>query len=149
MLFFVCLLLSFQNFPFLEFHKRFWLSSHLRFAGLRDHASCRLCSSPMVFISSGYCNKLPTAQWLETTEIYCLTIQKVISLKSRCQQTHAPSGGPRGTTIPCLFQLLVVQFSSVQFSHSVVSNSLRPHGLHNTRPPHSSPTPECTQIHVH
>ena len=90
------------------------MSSHLRFAGLRDHASCRLCSSPMVFISSGYCNKLPTAQWLETTEIYCLTIQKVISLKSRCQQTHAPSGGPRGTTIPCLFQLW--WFSSVQFS---------------------------------
>ena len=29
----------------------------------------------------------------------------------------------------------------VQFSHSVVSNSLRPHGLHHTRPPCPSPTP--------
>ena len=32
-------------------------------------------------------------------------------------------------------------FSSVQFSHSVVSYSLRPHGLQHTRPPCPSPTP--------
>ena len=31
--------------------------------------------------------------------------------------------------------------SSVQFSHSVVSNSLRPHGLQHTRPPCPSPIP--------
>ena len=31
--------------------------------------------------------------------------------------------------------------SSVQFSRSVVSNSLRPHGLQHTRPPCPSPTP--------
>ena len=30
---------------------------------------------------------------------------------------------------------------SVQFSHSIVSNSLRPHGLQHTRLPCSSPTP--------
>ena len=30
---------------------------------------------------------------------------------------------------------------SVQFSRSVVSNSLRPHGLQHTRPPCPSPTP--------
>ena len=34
----------------------------------------------------------------------------------------------------------MVQFSSVQFSHSVMSNSLWPHGLQNTRPPGPSPT---------
>ena len=33
-------------------------------------------------------------------------------------------------------------FSSVQFSHSVVSNSLWPHGLQHTRPPCPSPTPK-------
>ena len=40
------------------------------------------------------------------------------------------------------FQLLVstLKFSSVQFSHSVMSNSLRPHGLQHTRPPCPSPT---------
>ena len=31
--------------------------------------------------------------------------------------------------------------SSVKFSHSVISNSLWPHGLQHTRPPCSSPTP--------
>ena len=31
--------------------------------------------------------------------------------------------------------------SSVQFSHSVVSNSLRPHELQHARPPYPSPTP--------
>ena len=35
----------------------------------------------------------------------------------------------------------LVQFSSAQFSHSVVSNSLWPHGLQHTRLPCSSPTP--------
>ena len=34
-----------------------------------------------------------------------------------------------------------LQFSSVQFSPSVASNSLWPHGLQHTRPPCPSPTP--------
>ena len=34
-----------------------------------------------------------------------------------------------------------VQFSSVQFSHSVVSDSLWPHESQHTRPPYPSPTP--------
>ena len=33
------------------------------------------------------------------------------------------------------------QFSSIQFSRSVVSNSLRPHELQHARPPCPSPTP--------
>ena len=36
-----------------------------------------------------------------------------------------------------------------QFSHSVMSDSLRPHGLQHTRPPCLSPTHEFTQTHVH
>ena len=36
---------------------------------------------------------------------------------------------------------LMFFFSSVQFSRSVVSNSLRPHELQHTRPPCPSPTP--------
>ena len=35
----------------------------------------------------------------------------------------------------------MVIFSSVQFSHSVVSDSLRPHESQHTRPPCPSPTP--------
>ena len=35
----------------------------------------------------------------------------------------------------------VLQFSSVQFSHSVMSDSLRPHELQHVSPPCPSPTP--------
>ena len=38
---------------------------------------------------------------------------------------------------------LHIRITSVQFSHSVVSNSLRPHGLQHTRPPCPSPTPKA------
>ena len=39
-------------------------------------------------------------------------------------------------------------FSSVQFSRSVVSNSLRPHGLQHARPLCPSPTPgACSNFH--
>ena len=34
-------------------------------------------------------------------------------------------------------------FSSVQFSHSVMSNSLQPHALQHSRPPCPSPTPRA------
>ena len=37
--------------------------------------------------------------------------------------------------------LLCTQFSSVQFSHSVMSDSLWPHELQHARPPCPSPTP--------
>ena len=40
----------------------------------------------------------------------------------------------------CLI-VVSLQLNSVQFSHSVVPNSLLPHGLQNTRPPCPSPTP--------
>ena len=36
---------------------------------------------------------------------------------------------------------MIHQFSSVQFSHSVVSDSLRPHESQHTKPPCPSPTP--------
>ena len=39
--------------------------------------------------------------------------------------------------------------ASVQFSHSVMSNSLRPCGLQHTRPPCPLPTPGASQTHVH
>ena len=42
---------------------------------------------------------------------------------------------------PCPVVHCNLQFSSVQFSRSVVSNSLWPHGLRRTRPPCPSSTP--------
>ena len=48
----------------------------------------------------------------------------------------------KNTGVGCHFLLLCVhQFSSVQFSHSVVSDSSRPHELQHARPPCPSPTP--------
>ena len=42
----------------------------------------------------------------------------------------------------CIFWIrLLYQFSSLQFSHSVGSHSLRPHELQHARPPYPSPTP--------
>ena len=40
-----------------------------------------------------------------------------------------------------IFTVILTQFSSVQFSHSVVSDSLRPHESQHARPPCASPTP--------
>ena len=39
--------------------------------------------------------------------------------------------------------------SPVQFSCSVMSDSLQPHGLQHARPPCPSPTPGVTQTHLH
>ena len=52
-------------------------------------------------------------------------------------------------TFIALFSFIGLQFSSVQFSSSVVSNSLRPHESQHARPPCPSPTPEFTQTHAH
>ena len=40
-----------------------------------------------------------------------------------------------------LFQFTSLAISSIQFSHSVMSDSLQPHGLQHARPPCPSPTP--------
>ena len=56
-----------------------------------------------------------------------------------------------GKTFPTLKghrQNLTLRPSTVQFSHSVMFNSLRPHGLQHTRLPCPSPTPRV-QTHVH
>ena len=43
--------------------------------------------------------------------------------------------------IKIIIRLIVALFSSVQFSRSVISNSLQPHGPQHARPPCPSPTP--------
>ena len=42
-----------------------------------------------------------------------------------------------------------VLMNRIQFSHSVMSNSLGPHGLKHARLPCPSPTPKAAQTHVH
>ena len=50
-------------------------------------------------------------------------------------------------SVHCVSQMF--QFSSVQLSRWVKSDSLQPQGLQHARPPCQSPTPEFTQTHVH
>ena len=44
------------------------------------------------------------------------------------------------TSLCCIVTVGYLFYISVQFSHSVVSDSSRPHGLQDTRPPCPSPT---------
>ena len=62
----------------------------------------------------------------------------------------SPSWNPSSCTIGygrqcfnphCVYAHTLNSFSSVQFSRSVMSNSLQPHGLQHARPPCPSPTP--------
>ena len=50
----------------------------------------------------------------------------------------------------CIFQAIgnILYFSSIQFSRSVVSDSLRPHESQHARPPCPSPTPRVHLIQV-
>ena len=47
--------------------------------------------------------KLPQIQWLETTEMYSLTVLEAKNLRSRHWQGHVPSKVSRGDCIPCFF----------------------------------------------
>ena len=60
------------------------------------------------------------------------------TLRNKCLQFKLPS-------LCCYYRSWnwLRQFSSVQFSHSVVSNSLRPHESQHARPPCPAPTPRA------
>ena len=60
-----------------------------------------------VLVSWTYHNKSPKTGWLKVTGIYSLTVLEAMSLKSSCWQGHTPPRGPRGDSIPCLFQPMV------------------------------------------
>ena len=57
------------------------------------------------------------------------------------QQTGSKLGKEYVNAVYCHPAYLTYMQSSVQFSRSVVSNSLRPHELQHARPPCPSPTP--------
>ena len=57
---------------------------------------------------------------------------------------RAPPPAPKQTA-----EGLLIQFSSIQFTHSVLSDSSQPHGPQHTRPPCSLPTPRVYSTHVH
>ena len=71
----------------------------------------------------------PRSHWLGT------------SLVAQWLRFCAPNAGSPGSIPGSRTRSHMPQFSSVQFSHSVVSDSLQSHGLQHTRLPYPSPTP--------
>ena len=58
-----------------------------------------------------------------------------------CVSDTIKQSHPLSSPSPPALNLSQHQFSSVHFSHSVMSNSLQPHDLQHARPPCPSPTP--------
>ena len=56
---------------------------------------------------------------------------------------------PKMNSYNHLERVISIYFHSVQFSHSVVSDSFQPHESQHARPPCPSPTPGFTQTHMH
>ena len=68
-----------------------------------------------------------------------LLTMDIIKLAKKLIQVSVPSyGKPKSTFWPTQYHSL---FSSVQFSRSVMSDSLQPHELQHARPPRPAPTP--------
>ena len=96
------------------------------------------CPSPTLGVHSNLC---PLSRWCHPT------ISPSVVPFSSCLQSFPASGSfPRSqfftSSKSSLGQMPPSLWASVQFSYSrsVVSNSLRPHGLQHTRPPCPSPT---------
>ena len=71
---------------------------------------------------------------------WCFRTMELETLGSLLDSKEMKPVNPKGNQ-PWIFIGRTDQFSSVQFSHSAVSDSLWPHGLQHTRPPCPSPTP--------
>ena len=76
-----------------------WL--HQRVGAGTEHGAVNLSWSgefrcDCALVSYSCYNKLPQTGWLKTTEVYCVTILKVSSPKSRCWQGPASSEVSRG-----------------------------------------------------
>ena len=78
--------------------------------------------------------------WMEEKEI-CLEHEATRPRVKRAGSTHHVAAVCRPPRCVYILKTKSLCISSVQFSCSVVSNPLQPHGLQHTRPPCPSPTP--------
>ena len=65
----------------------------------------------------------------------------IYPIPRRTNYSSTVAFGNSAIPVSCLWASLYFSISSVQFSRSFVSNSLRPHGLQHARPTCPSPTP--------
>lgn len=88
---------------------------------------------PAYLASCGCCT---THCWLRTAELYSLAKPEDRHGKSRCGPGHAPSGGPQGESLLCLFRRLVaVGIPSLGPHHSNLSLCARLLLLSLSNPP--------------
>ena len=79
--------------------------------------------------------------WQKLHSLTCISPYFVFPISTRKTET-APSGDTPLATLMSVLQVEVCNPAlSVQFGHSVVSDSLRPHESQHARPPCPSPTP--------
>ena len=114
---------------------------------------CPLLLLPSIFLSirvfsseSGFCIRGPK-YWsfsISPSNEY----SGLISFRIDCFDLIAVQGTLKSLPTPhiityakCSYIIYIHVLSSVQFSHSAMSNSLRPHELQHARPPCPSPTP--------
>ena len=79
--------------------------------------------------------------WIHSHEVSRTVIFIVRKNIGRCQKLRGRGRGYGELVFKEDRVSVSFQFSSVQFSHSVMSESLRPHELQHARPPCPSPTP--------
>ena len=79
--------------------------------------------------------------WRDLACPHCFILGHLPRVKERGHSWPLNKVGGGGTDSNADENLPLKRFSSVRFSRSVVSNSLRPHELQHARPPCPSPTP--------
>ena len=96
-------------------------------------------------VVSAYCYTRGSCEVSASGIMSVFYLPKILSILMIEMSTHYLLNFSEHFLISNLFNAFSVhiegQFSSVQFSHSAVSDSLRPHGLQRARPPCPSPTP--------
>ena len=113
----------------------------------RRHKRCRF--DPWV-------RKIPWRRTWQATPVFLLgESHGLTSLQATVDRLGKSWPWLKGLTCTRTFMLFLKfmpvanSISSVQLSHSVMSNSLRPHVLQHTRIPCPSPTPGLAQTHIH
>ena len=108
--------------------------------------SAKLLGYVSMYLSIQYLSTYLSITFLSTYLSNYLSIYLLIYLNITCK-TFVSLVCASLSSLPICYSISpqtlldwIIDYSSVQFSHSVVSDSLQPHGLQQARPPCPSPT---------